>query len=351
MLPEVVQLRGTVDTVVEEDDSLDLCQFPKLYFVDVADADHRNLHLPEADATDPEGRYRYLRRAIAERLEAAVPEPEPAAKSPVVFVLHGIRASNRTWARQVETMIHQHAPNAHVVRSSYGYFSALRFALPWVRRRHVHWFQDAYSETLARFPNADFHFIGHSNGTYLLGHALARLPGMRFRRVVLAGSVLPAEYDWAQRFNRRQADVVHNHCANRDVPVGVLCSALRGLRMRDVGTAGYTGFLWAGDSARIREFHYHPGGHSAALRAPSLQAMVQFLISGTGEDPPGLALPTDVSRVFDVCTRLAHRLAMATIAALVVVLGVTMYVFGPTAQTIVAAAAVLAAVLLVLSVI
>jgi hypothetical protein len=70
----------------------------------------------------------------------------------------------------------------------------LEFAIPWLREKKIRWFQDQYSSLLARYPRARFSFIGHSNGTYMLGHSLKRVPGMVFDRVTLVGSVLPREY-------------------------------------------------------------------------------------------------------------------------------------------------------------
>lgn len=125
---------------------------------------------------------------------------------------------------------------------------------------------DTYSYYLAKGPKASFHFLGHSNGTYLLGQSLKRLSGMQFERVVLAGSVLPRTFQWQSYLDGGQVAHIWNHRASRDVPVAVLCNALRGLRMRDVGTGGFEGFS---ADTRIHECFYHRGGHSAALmKAP-----------------------------------------------------------------------------------
>ncbi len=64
------------------------------------------------------------------------------------------------------------------------------------RRSKVEWLMDQYTENLALYPNADFSFVGHSNGTYLLAKALLEYPACKFKNVVFAGSVVNKNYDW-----------------------------------------------------------------------------------------------------------------------------------------------------------
>jgi len=85
---------------------------------------------------------------------------------------------------------------------------------PGVRRTKARWFQDCYSELAAKFPYASFYFIGHSYATYMLGRSLAKVSMIRFVSAYMAGSVLPATYDWTACFNRRQLQAM---------PVGEMC--------------------------------------------------------------------------------------------------------------------------------
>jgi hypothetical protein len=200
-----------------------------------------------------------------------------------VMVLHGIRASNESWVEQIRSLVSKRAPNALAIGPTYQYFSLLDFAIPWVRARKLRFFRDQYSEQLARHPLARFCFIGHSNGTYLLGHALRRIPGMAFDRVVLLGSVLPREYDWNARFDLSQVHEVVNHRAAGDVPVGIACNLLRSVGMKDVGTAGVAGF----DERReaIKEVYYYDGGHSAGLKTENLEKLADCVLSGAVDFP------------------------------------------------------------------
>src|SRR5262249_18189016 len=192
--PCVVQFLGRGDRLVKRDDSLDFEQFPETWQVDVPGATHLNVHtVPQGDDI----RYHTLRAGILEGPpEAQSADELPRNKrNPVVLVVHGIRASNETWVAQFGHLIQSNAPSAATVPPTYRYFPMLDFALPWLRARKVRWLQDQYSTLLARYPRARFNFVGHSNGTYLLGHSLRQVPAMTFDRVTLAGSVLPREYD------------------------------------------------------------------------------------------------------------------------------------------------------------
>lgn len=279
--PAVVQFLGRGDRYVDRDDSLDIEQFGDACQYDVPGATHDDVHkVPDSDAA----RYEVLRYGILE----PVPGGSPAVaredhRNPVVLILHGIRAGNEAWVEEVRRMVERRAGNALAIGPTYQYFSLLDFAIPWIREKKLRFFHDQYSEQLARHPLSRFCFIGHSNGTYLLGHALKRIPGMAFDRVALVGSVLPREYEWRERFQRSQVRDVVNLRAAGDVPVSIACNLLRSLRMKDVGTAGVFGFDETRES--IREIYYYKGGHSAALTADNLVKVVDYVFSGDVDFP------------------------------------------------------------------
>src|SRR5206468_2146374 len=130
----------------------------------------------------------------------------------------------------------------------------------------------------ARHPSAHFDIVAHSNGSYLLGQALEHVPSMRFRRVVLLGSVLPTDYSWDQRRAWRQAEMVRTDRAADDFVVAFFCSGLRGLGMTDIGTSGWSGFEQSGGVER--EIAWYHGGHSAALSTSHLDNITEFLATG-----------------------------------------------------------------------
>jgi pimeloyl-ACP methyl ester carboxylesterase len=239
----------------------------------LAGATHRSVLEIETETEDLQGRYSRIHRAVL----GPFPLPRRRTRSEqksVIFILHGIRASNRSWVQDAAVQLKHARPDSEIVPSTYWYFTALQFAIPIIRRKRLRWFKDEYTYFLSKYPKADFDFVGHSNGTYLLGHSLAQLPQMRFNRIVLAGSVLPKTFEWRDKIGS-QVQEIWNHRSKFDVPVAILCSALRGLRMRDIGTAGYDGFEVI---PQIHECAYHPGGHGAPLERRSLPSVLRPLI-------------------------------------------------------------------------
>ncbi len=295
-LPQVVQLLGTEDAVVHENDSVDVLACPGTLYVKVPDASHTRIHRLEGlSVPDARERYTLLRAAIIDpsllqpATPAALVEREPPAPR-AVFVLHGIRASQiDDWLLKVERKARECFPKGTVLkRPAYGYFTAIRFALPAVRRRNIRKFQDAYTELIARHPNVVPDFIGHSNGTYMLGQSLLEVPAMRFGNVVLAGSVLPQDYPWDEKTGT-QVLRVRSERGQRDWPVGWLCNVLRkAFFMRDVGTGGYSSF----ERGEVSQEKYHSGkdGHGAMFTDENIPRMVRFAL---GEDP-GPELSTQV---------------------------------------------------------
>ncbi len=276
--PIVVQIVGTRDSLVSRDDSIDIEQFADSYIIDIPDANHDNLFLLEG-IHDPALRYALLRDAFVHHRPTIGENREFKGPDDIVMIMHGIRANNKTWVRRTKEEIEKARPSVLAIAPEHEYLSALRFAIPFTRRRHLNWFQDAYSEALAKNPDAKFQFIGHSNGTYLLGESLKAIPGMRFERAALLASVLPRSFDWIKCEQRDQITALRVDGGNRDWPVGLLCNGLRGLGMRDVGTGGFLGFTQTG-TLPIREVFWHDGGHSAPTAETNIPSVVKFVVDG-----------------------------------------------------------------------
>jgi len=282
--PLLVQFLGRGDSLVSEEDSRDIDSFASGSQEMVPGASHADLIRLDT-APDPEARFALIAKAFTEpRPDDVQPIGVPGQR--VVIVLHGIRASNNDWPRELERVIEQQWPGTEVIAATYGRFSARKFMFPVTRRKFLPWMQKVYADRLAANPQATFHFIGHSNGTYLLGHSLEHVPAMRFERILLAGSVLPTTYDWQARADAAQVVHLRNDRATSDIPVGVLCAGLRGLAMRDVGTGGVEGFQW--EDPIKTERYYHRGGHGAALAKDNLPVLAAYVMDGTDPElPPG----------------------------------------------------------------
>jgi pimeloyl-ACP methyl ester carboxylesterase len=282
--PVIVQVLGTRDSIVTQNDGVDLDLTGDR--ITLAGANHSTvLDVEEHDKFHAQ-RYALILQAMFDTF-APRAKKEKTSEA-IVFVVHGIRAGNTSWVRRAAELVKKSLPGATVVPATYGYFSALHFFLPFVRKKRTLWFKETYCYYLSREPSATFHVIGHSYGTYLLGYSLKRLPDMRFCRIVLAGSVLPKEFDWTSRLGK-QVQEVWNHRSQRDVPVAILCSVLRGLGMKDIGTGGYYGFEAIPE---IHEFCYYPGGHGAPLENQYLPRLVAELAGQ--QNAPCDQLPTEL---------------------------------------------------------
>jgi len=331
--PVLVQFLGRSDRLVSEEDSRDIDTFATGTQELIPGATHGDLIRLDT-ATDPDARFAQIAQAFLRARPDQVPlQGDPSQR--VVIALHGIRATNDNWPRRLEDLIESRWPGTVVVAPTYGRFSAFQFMIPAIRRRGLNWMPDRYAERLAANPLATFHFIGHSNGTYKFGHSLERIPAMKFERVALAGSVLPTTYDWLSRVRGGQVAELRNDRARKDVPVGVLCSGLRGLLMRDIGTGGVDGFRWE-DPAKT-EVYYFNGGHSAALGEENLERLAEYVMDGLVTKPE--SLPVEQEPKFALVCRAAPVLAWALLLALVGA-GAAMVVLGPWAMALNAAALV-----------
>jgi len=106
--PQVVQLVGESDNLVYTDDSKDVLSFPNGHYLPVPDADHTDVY-KLAEAPDPELRYAVLRKAFLGSFPAVanIDAAEPTVRR-LVFLLHGIRASNvDEWIKELKTLIEE----------------------------------------------------------------------------------------------------------------------------------------------------------------------------------------------------------------------------------------------------
>jgi pimeloyl-ACP methyl ester carboxylesterase len=316
----VVQLLGTSDDSVSPDDNIDYAVDFALnpggrsfFYLEVPGTDHRGAIAmtppPPSKAKEelsiPEARGERLQFALTETAEALAREsvprehmadnlpPEPNMEvDDVVFVIHGIRDKG-FWTQKIARAIKKAAPkNGDRVRSftaSYGYFAMAPFMFPWVRRRKVEWLMDRYTEARAHYPKAQFSYVGHSNGTYLLARALRDYPAAVFKHVVLAGSVVRCDYNWKSLFverpefaGGRRVERVLNYVATNDWVVALFPKAVQPIPAFDLGSAGHDGFAQA-DDARVCQIRYVKGTHAAGIKESQWDEIAGFIVNG---EPP-----------------------------------------------------------------
>jgi pimeloyl-ACP methyl ester carboxylesterase len=213
--------------------------------------------------------------------------PSDESIKEAIFVVHGIRDPGywtQKIARRVAKLAGKDRPFA-MVTSSYGYFPMAPFLVASSRRKKVEWLMDQYAEAKARYPNAKFSCVAHSNGTYLIAKALELYPACRFRRIVFAGSVLRQSFKWRPFFepkNDPRVLAVTNYVATGDWVVAFFPKFFQFLHWQDLGSAGHDGFDDDPDGA-VYDQRYVQGGHSAALDERNWDAIARFIV--TGERP------------------------------------------------------------------
>jgi len=308
-----VQLLGSIDDFVSPEDNIDLISGKDFVYLDVPYSDHVNItDMDSAEEVTVFGvglvpnkekrgelRRKILRQALTETKEglekiAVIPSDDLPPESSedvtdVVFVIHGIRDTGH-WTHKIARCIQKTArESGHQVRiatetSSYGYFAMLPFLFPGVRRRKVAWLMDEYTEALARYPNAKFSFVGHSNGTYMLARAVQQYSSCHFKRVVFAGSVVSRTYDWQK--TRGQIDAVLNYVATADWVVAIFPKFFQTLRLQDLGSAGHDGFHSDMNAGKdfVHNNRYVRGGHGAAIVEENWDHIAQFILDG--KNPP-----------------------------------------------------------------
>lgn len=294
-MPLCVQLLGSQDEIVSPEDSVDLISGREFFYLDVENTGHNNITNFEVagrrvaivqalSATDDK-----LRSLTVVPADEVIIPDENVKK--VVFVLHGIR-DRGYWTHKIARKVRQRywsdhpkerdaVPRVLVIASetsSYGYFPAFSFIFRSRRHDKTIWLVEEYAATLARYPNATFSFVGHSNGTYLLAHAIATYPAIKFDRAVLAGSVIRRSFDWKE-FAPDQIERVVNYKASRDLVLAFLTKPLQRLAWFDIGAAGHDGFDAEGGA--VMNAGPVEGGHSAAVSEDMWKDIAEFITDGT----------------------------------------------------------------------
>lgn len=310
----LVQTLGTVDDVVSPESTvdwaLDACSTSNFYPLTM---EHTG-HLDSVNfASNPVGADRRRVAALAlsrsratlrrrtlqpdDLVETLALKPDPSVKD-VVFVIHGIR-DRGYWTQKIAVRIRALSRQAgrvpfQTVAGHYGYFAMLPFIMRSERAGKVRWFSDLYVSTVARFPNASLHYVGHSNGTYLLARALGDCPSMQFGRVVFAGSVVRSDYDWASLLRWGRVERVMNYVAERDWVVAIFPRGLEPLRRFDLGGAGWSGFLdGSAPTPGVTQLRYIKGAHSAGIAETQWDEISNFIVAGA--TPPWSTNPDFVA--------------------------------------------------------
>jgi pimeloyl-ACP methyl ester carboxylesterase len=284
-----MQLLGSIDDLVSPEDNIDLVSGRDFIYLDVAKSGHKNIiDMDESlDAQDRKLKFhaallndeQSLRQEYSQLpQDDSLPNKREDVKD-LIFVIHGIRDPGY-WTHKIARRVKQFGKANHrtfeTETSSYGYFPMLSFLFPWRRREKVEWLMDQYAEGLAQYPKAQFSYVGHSHGTYLLTKAFKEYPCCRFKQVVLAGSVVRTDYAWDELLKQGRVEKVLNYVASGDWVVAWFPNAMQMVNWQDLGGAGHRGF----ESDKVNQIRYAKGAHSAALHEDNWDEIAKFVVSG-----------------------------------------------------------------------
>ncbi|NEU06897.1 alpha/beta hydrolase [Flavihumibacter sp. R14] len=286
----VVQMLGSIDDLVSPDDNIDLITGNNFYYLEVPFSGHVTVR--DMDDTYA-GRKRAEVFASAlltnttelEKLQIDSFEQQPLMQrndvTDVVFVIHGIRDAG-FWTKKIGSRVQKLGSVSKRIfeteTSSYGYFPMLSFLFYATRRAKVEWLMDQYTENKARYPMAQFSFIGHSNGTYLLARALEDYPACKFKHIVFAGSVVRQGYNWNRMIANRRIQGILNLVASADLVVAIFPKAFQTLQIQDIGSGGHDGFSSLSSNCQLR---YLKGSHGAGIKEELWDTIANYIVNGS----------------------------------------------------------------------
>lgn len=176
------------------------------------------------------------------------------ASGVAVFLVHGIRTYGY-WQERFKRLVHEHCEAVEFFSYKYGYFSSLSFIFKSSRNNQVDLMCQRIESLASDVGGKKIIIFSHSFGTFLVAESIKRLAGKISGHeitVVMAGSVLPDDYNW--NFLPKGIRLI-NDCGSGDVVLYLPRAFVAGLGM--AGKIGFNGF----NSLRFVN-RFHSGGHS-----------------------------------------------------------------------------------------
>jgi hypothetical protein len=218
----------------------------------------------------------------------------PSRDPRCVFAVHGMNtdgAWEHEFGWQVEVAYGYAIPFWPV---KYGWACVSPFLGP-MQNALRNWLVGQFRERLARRPQRATagapDVIAHSFGTWLIAYALLADPDLHLGRIILVGSIVPPDFDWASLIQAGRVNAVLCHTAGHDI-----WARLAAWGFPRTGPSGAIGF-----NDRQAVIHRHDPGfyHGTAFEKSHLadvfgRVWAPFLEASTpGPDhPPGLGTPT-----------------------------------------------------------
>jgi pimeloyl-ACP methyl ester carboxylesterase len=198
--------------------------------------------------------------------------PNQDYKPLLVISVHGIRTVGR-WQKTLGDVLSRPSHAIPYKAYDFGCYGLLRFLSHAARERQIDKFYDFYGgiveqkdygidlDNYRRRPS----IVAHSFGTYVVGSAMLKYPDVKFDKIILCGSILPRDFDWATLFHRDQVSLVRNEFGVRDI-----WTAMVDLAIEDAGASGADGFLSL--STVISQERYEYFRHSDYFHASHMES-------------------------------------------------------------------------------
>jgi pimeloyl-ACP methyl ester carboxylesterase len=143
--------------------------------------------------------------------------PTTAPQSGAVVLIHGIR-TRAPWQNELKKLIEQKT-NLKVVPIKYGFFDIFRFFLPgYTRRKPIVITEKKLRDAITQYSSTEnpISVIAHSYGTYAISKILHENPDLRINNLILCGSIIDENYDWATQ-KLKIKGVIVNDIGTKDV--------------------------------------------------------------------------------------------------------------------------------------
>ncbi len=195
----------------------------------------------------------------------------------LVICLHGIRTWGR-WQKRIAEVLSSY--NIRFKLFDFGWYGLPKFFSARSNEAMIDYFFDEYSQTVNQHPSpidpANYRkrpsIIAHSFGTYIVGWAMLKYDCIKVDKLILCGSILPRDFDWATLLARDQVNLVRNEYGVRD-----FWSRVVRYFVKRTGSSGRDGFKILStviDDQRFEDFRhsdYFHRGHMEAHWVPFLE--------------------------------------------------------------------------------
>ncbi len=181
---------------------------------------------------------------------------------PLAISAHGIRTYGQ-WQKTFAEVIS--GSPTRIAAYDYGRYGLPRFLMPGFNQRKIEDFYKWYSSIIASCDKVDLRrydrrpcLAAHSLGTWITCNAMLKYSDIQFDKIILCGSILPCDFNWAKLLARDQISLVRNECGHKDPWPRWASRVVPG-----TGPSGSKGFDWFDavvDNVVLDEF-----GHSEFL--------------------------------------------------------------------------------------